>query len=324
MRLVLALAIVCGVVAAVAGLCSGQSAPAGKSGGASKPAGKPASAASAPAAAKGGKPAAAFKNGAWSQMLQFKSSAGDEINYYLFTPAAAADKSRKLPMVLWLHGGVGSNGVGAPNVVQDAFYKDQQQDKHPCYVLRPVAIKGQNWVSPRGAGTGTHKQPAEPSPSMKAAMELTDKLVKELGVDESRLYVAGASMGGYGTWDLIERCPGKFAAAIPLCGGADPSKAEAIKGVPICIYHGDKDPYVPVKASREMFDALMKACGEQPTVQEDAEKIVKTSKDGKLRYVEIKGAGHNPAWDKSLADEAVIEWMFSYTLGGSAASQPAK
>jgi predicted peptidase len=40
-----------------------------------------------------------------------------------------------------------------------------------------------------------------------------------------RLYITGLSMEGFGTWDAIQRKPELFAAAVPICGGGDVSKA---------------------------------------------------------------------------------------------------
>ena len=39
-------------------------------------------------------------------------------------------------------------------------------------------------------------------------------------------------MGGFGTWDAIMRHEEIFAAAVPICGGADPTKAEILKDMP--------------------------------------------------------------------------------------------
>ena len=268
------------------------------------------------AAGKGG---AAWQYGEWSPVQSFTSSAGDTINYYLFTPKAAAG-GKKLPLVVWLHGGLKSNGTGGPNFAQDAFYKDEHQKDHPCFCLRPVAIKGQNWVSPRGAGAGSHKMPEAPSPSMKAAIELIDKVVKDRPIDEARLYVVGASMGGYGTWDLIERYPDKFAAAMPLCGGGDPSKAPLLKDMAIWICHGDRDPYVPVQGSRDMFDAILKARGGQPATKDEDSRIVRTSPDDRVRYYEYKGGNHNAAWDKGLTEPDLAAWFFSKSLAAKKAA----
>src|SRR5690348_18388786 len=42
---------------------------------------------------------------------------------------------------------------------------------------------------------------------------------KEFHGDPARTYLTGLSMGGYGTWFLAGKYPGKFAAIAPICGG---------------------------------------------------------------------------------------------------------
>jgi predicted peptidase len=247
--------------------------------------------------------------GTWTARRPFVGSNGKTIHYYLFAPKEPA-AGRKYPLVVWLHGGLRSNGVGGPNLPMAAFYRDAHQRKQPCFVLRPVAIKGRNWVSPRGAGTGCHALPKEPSPSMAVLAELLDRTVRDHPIDPNSLHVVGASMGGYGVWDVIARHPKKFASAIPICGGGDPAKAGAIKHVRIWIAHAVNDPYVPVRASREMFGALVKAGGGRPAVKEDADRIVRSSADGRIRYTEYTGGGHN-AWDRTLGHPQLIEWVFA-------------
>ena len=69
---------------------------------------------------------------------------------------------------------------------------------------------------------------------------------KDLPVNKHRVYVTGLSMGGFGTWDLIERRPSFFAAAIPICARGDLAQAAKLKDLPIWAFHGDADPIVPV------------------------------------------------------------------------------
>jgi predicted peptidase len=98
-------------------------------------------------------------------------------------------------------------------------------------------------------------------------------------------------MGGYGTWHALALRPGFFAAAVPVCGGADLKSAEKIKDVPIWVFHGDKDNAVPVARSREMVEALKKA-------------------GGSPKYTEYPGVGHN-SWDKAYADPEMFAWLFA-------------
>ena len=84
------------------------------------------------------------------------------------------------------------------------------------------------------------------------------------GIDTSRLYVTGLSMGGYGTWDAIYRKPRKFRKAVPICGGFDPTTVTTAVGtsgrwfdIPIWDFHSNGDGTVPVGRSIEMLDAIM-------------------------------------------------------------------
>ena len=97
-------------------------------------------------------------------------------------------------------------------------------------------------------------------------------------------------MGGYGTFDAIERYPDLFAAAVPVCGGGDISKAAAIAHIPMWLFAGSEDPAVNVNNSVEMNAALMKA-GAHP---------------GLTIYPET---GHF-SWLAAYSDEHMMEWLF--------------
>ncbi len=129
---------------------------------------------------------------------------------------------------------------------------------------------------------------------MAATMEALAALCEEFPIDEQRVYITGLSMGGYGTWDALARYPGKFAAAIPICGGGDPAQAEHMLGTPIWVFHGDEDNAVPVRRSREMV-AVLRELGDSPI------------------YTEYEGVGHN-SWSETYANRVVWDWLFSQRL----------
>lgn len=106
-----------------------------------------------------------------------------------------------------------------------------------------------------------------------------------------RVYVIGQSMGGYGAWDIIQRRPELFAAAIPTCGAGDPSRAAVLKDLPVWIFHGSNDRSVPVSGSRQMETALKKV-------------------GGNVRYTEYAGLGHC-SWPRAYAEPGLVEWLFS-------------
>src|SRR5436853_6329184 len=94
---------------------------------------------------------------------------------------------------------------------------------------------------------------------MRLLRELISQVLKTLPVDSNRIYITGLSMGGFGTFDAIERYPQLFAAAVPVCGGGDAARAASIAHLPIWIFHGAEDPSVNPLYALDMFQALTKA-----------------------------------------------------------------
>ena len=102
----------------------------------------------------------------------------------------------------------------------------------------------------------------EPTEQLRLAIEMADKLAKELPIDRRRIYITGLSMGGFGTWDAVVRRPNFFAAAVPICGGGDVEQAAKLKNLPIWAFHGDADPVVPVEGTTAMIESIRKSGGE--------------------------------------------------------------
>ena len=101
--------------------------------------------------------------------------------------------------------------------------------------------------------------PKEPTLQMALTLDLIDQLVKEAPIDAKRIYVSGMSMGGFGTWDAIQRRPNFFAAAVPVCGGGDTAEAAKIKDVPPTMYFGVPRSYTALYAQMQTDEALKQA-----------------------------------------------------------------
>jgi predicted peptidase len=125
---------------------------------------------------------------------------------------------------------------------------------------------------------------------MEMLITLVHQLIAKLPIDTNRIYITGLSMGGFGTFDAIERYPNLFAAAVPVCGGGDVSKAASIAHVPIWIFHGAEDAAVNPLLSINMMNALTKA-GAHP---------------GFTMYPET---GHF-SWIAAYSDPMMMEWLF--------------
>ena len=110
--------------------------------------------------------------------------------------------------------------------------------------------------------------------------------------DPDRLYLMGASMGGYAAWQLAMSMPERFAAAVPVCGGGMYWNAGRLVGVPIWAFHGQKDPVVSVEESRKMVDAV-KVAG------------------GNARLTVFPENGHD-AWSDVYGSEEVFKWLLAH------------
>ncbi len=160
-----------------------------------------------------------------------------------------------------------------------------------CVILAPQCPAEKKWVNVPWEEL-KHDIPEQPSPYIAAAMGLLDSKVAEFKVNTKRIYVSGISMGGYGTWDILARRPHFFAAAFPICGGADVKTAPLLKHLPVRFVHGECDSAVPVFRSRSMSEAL------------------RLAGNTLFRYEEIPDAEHN-VWSAAVQDFSNLDWLFS-------------
>jgi predicted peptidase len=224
----------------------------------------------------------------------FKNAAGETLNVRLYLPPALS-AGRKWPVVLFLHGAGerGTNNVSQLKHGIESLIRYGKDANDPAILLVPQCPANEQWVKvPWNAPS--HTIPEQPSRPLRLALALLREKMAALPVDPARVYVTGVSMGGYGTWDAVQREPRLFAAAMPICGGGDTALAPVIKHVPIWTFHGDKDTAVPVGRSRDMAKAL-EACG------------------GKIQYREYPDAGHD-VWTRTYNDTGVLTWFFSQRL----------
>jgi predicted peptidase len=212
--------------------------------------------------------------------------------YRLFVPVGCSTQS-PCGLLLFLHG-AGERGTDNEAQLKNdalALTGVAAQAEHPTLVVYPQCPRDMQWVEAPWAD-GAYDLPRTPaSRPMLAALNLVTALQAQYPVDPQRLLVTGLSMGGYGAWDALLRHPSKFAGALVLCGGGDPAQAAVIRDVPIWAFHGDRDPAVPVRASRKMIEALRKA-------------------GGSPRYTEVADRGHD-VWTVAYRDAEVVRWLLS-------------
>ena len=220
---------------------------------------------------------------------------GIRLPYRLHKPAVCAEKTR-YPLVLFLHGAgaCGTNNVRqlAHGVMPICRYAMKHGD---AFIVAPQCPEGKKWVDVDWSAP-TMERPNAPSEQMQAVMSLLKLLKGNYPIDGSRIYVTGLLMGGFGTWDIVWRMPGFFAAMMPVCGGVDTRRPEYYKDsnvhdLGIRFFHGGADTAVSPGYSRRMDKALTD-CG-----------IIHS-------YTEYPGVGHD-CWTQTYANEENLYWLFN-------------
>ncbi len=220
------------------------------------------------------------------------SADGYTLPYRLYIPKNY-DCGVFYPLMLFMHG-AGERGNDNSEQVKVALPHIFDDPKSPAYnaiIIAPQCPEEKQWVyAPWHKGNYSSDDIVE-SRELQAVVEILKNVCAEYNVDKSRIYATGLSMGGFASWDLITRHPSIFAAAMPVCGGGDPSKAKLLAEKPIRTFHGFLDPVVPAEGTREMF-SVINAVGK-----------------GKITYTEFPNAAHD-IWDRVYSDPSNIKWLF--------------
>ena len=204
----------------------------------------------------------------------YKGKVKNGYNFWLYTPA---NVEKPKPVVIFLHGaslrGTDLNQVRRYGTI-DAIERGRKID---AYVIAPQVPKG--WWNPE------------------KIINVLEWVKKHHNVDESRVYVLGMSLGGFGSIDLAAQYPDKIAAAMAFCGGGNQKSYKGLTKVPLWIIHGTADKDVEVKYS----DAVVKG--------------MKKFKDGtkRLHYDRIEGMDHS-SLARMFYMKKTYDWLFKHSL----------
>jgi predicted peptidase len=196
--------------------------------------------------------------------------------YLLFLPADY-HPDRRWPLLLFLHG-AGERGDdldrvvihGPPRIIRETTAA------LPFIVVSPQVPEDQIW-------------------SVQFLDALLEEVMETHAVDEDRIYLTGLSMGAYGAWHLAMEYPDRFAALVPISGGATSTGACTLRHLPIWVFHGALDEVVPVSRSEELVTRL-RTC------------------DGHVRYTRYEDVGHD-AWTPTYANPTLYEWLLTHRRG---------
>jgi len=201
------------------------------------------------------------------------------LEYYLSLPLQYDQIEDDWPLILFLHGaGERGNDLslvkkhGIPRVVNE-------MEDFPFVTVSPQCPENDWWLN-----------------RLEDLKYLIDTIVEQYRIDESRLYLTGLSMGGFGTWHMAVEYPETFAAIAPICGGGlgilgFPERVIEIKHIPVWVFHGEKDNIVPVEESRVLVRELKSA-------------------GGNVQLKIYPEAGHD-AWTETYSNPELYKWFMN-------------
>ena len=240
-----------------------------------------------------------------------KSKSG--VNYQYFKPVNK-DDGKKHPLIIWFHG----NGEGGykdyrNNVSQKlanrgavAFAEDKTQKIFGgAYVVAPQA--DDTWYNNYTKGY------------IKSVKAMIDEFVSENNVDKNRIYIFGASAGGYMSFRMMIEYPDYFAAFSTSAAALDKAATSGgvatttqdlmkIRNKPLWMVHAQNDPTISYEnTSKRVYDVLSKygaILSSYPNV-----KIGETEYNGHWSW--IYSLRNMPVNDKG---EHLFEWMARQNL----------
>ena len=217
----------------------------------------------------------------------------DTLRYRILAPLDY-DANKKYPVHLFLHG---AGERGNDNELQlfhgsNLFLNNNNRKKYKSWVIFPQSPKNDWW----GGYYDPYKYDYDikRSKSLELVIKLMDIFIEREDVDTNKIYVSGLSMGGLGTFSILNARPEMFAAATPICGDGDPSSVENFaKKVAIWIFHGSADKVVLPQQSLKMANAILNA-------------------GGNPKITIYENVGHN-SWDTAFAEKDFLKWIHSKT-----------
>lgn len=227
---------------------------------------------------------------------EFKYAEGQVLPYRILYPANY-DKSKKYPLLLFLHG-AGERGKDNEKQLtwgSKLFITEENRKNFPAIVIMPQCPEESFWAVTKIDRTTTPLKiefdyTAPPNWPLAAANELVKKVINEEAVDKKQVFISGLSMGGMGTFESVYRYPELYAAALPICGGGDVNHYDKrVAKVPFWIFHGAADAVVDPQLSRNMVEKL---------------KSLKAD----VKYTEYPGVNHN-SWINAFAEKDYLSWM---------------
>jgi predicted peptidase len=243
-------------------------------------------------------------------------------------PEATTDSHTPRPLIVFLHG---SGEAGKDNTNQVNGNIDN--------LLAEAKRRGAFLLAPQSPDEEWRDKDVTDN-----IMAMVDRAIAEQNVDRNRIYVTGLSSGGGGTYNLLSRFPGRFAAAVSISGDmpAPDFMAANLVETSICAFQSRDDDAVPVAEDRGVITGVLaaanvaqppysaagskdyflifnpslasnKSFAERVRQQREPNEFAIKGTKLDLIYNELPVGGHG-IWPKVYSLSEVYDWLFAHTL----------
>ncbi len=191
-----------------------------------------------------------FEGAPWSSVVY--ENVGVEMEYQMYVPTTY-DGSTAYPLMVLLHG-LGSNPGG---VIRYQGLTDLAEERG-YIVAAPMGYNSRGWYGSRGTSRASNRGDDANDPANLGDLSELDVMnvlamtLEGYNIDRDRIYLAGHSMGGGGTWHLGIKYPDIWAGLGPVAPAiyTSPDALSAITHIPVIIIQGDEDRLVNVDIAR--------------------------------------------------------------------------
>ena len=248
---------------------------------------------------------------------------GISLQYQLFVPADY-DPNDKYPLIQFIPDssvvGKGADAVLTQGWGGLIWASDQEQAKHPCFVVVPV------FTDTVVDGNFNHSEQIE------AAVHFIQNLIQTYPIDPDRLYTTGQSMGGMTSFYLNITYPDLFAASLFVGSQWDNTKLNILENKTFFYIVSAGDPKASAGQSEllAVFDSDGAAythaewSAQDPSEEQNAAVAAMLTEGNSANFVTFtagttlaegqtasSGAGeHMTSFDYAYKIEAVRDWLF--------------
>lgn len=179
---------------------------------------------------------------------------------------------KRYPIVFYMHG-AGGRGHDISLIWNHPFFRLTEEVQNNAVFIAPQCYAN-SWFD-----------------IFEQLQDFVHHIMDKTYVDKKRIYLMGASMGGYTTWQLAMTQPEWFAAIVPICGGGMYWNAGRLINMGVWAFHGKDDGTVFCEESEKMVQRI-------------------NAEGGNAKFTIYEGCGHD-AWTPTMKNREVWEWLFA-------------